>query len=123
MIPALAKLGYEILAITLVKLKQVLNEEEIRGANMLIRETLKATTLGVLMIERGVGSGFDGIIISFHRSYSSYSNLVELLRNTEFLDMDRVASFLVNLRDDVYFIPLTFSFVAHELSSVRGKKE
>ena len=45
MIPDFAKLGYQILAMTFVRLKQSLDSEEIEGAKRIIKDTLKTTPL------------------------------------------------------------------------------
>ena len=67
MIPNFLKLGYQILAMTFVKLKQPLDSAEIEGAKKIIRDTLKTTPLEVLMLERGLGLNSDGVIISYHK--------------------------------------------------------
>jgi len=73
MIPDPRKLGYQILAVTLVKLNRQLNEKEIEEARKLIKEIMKTMPLEILMLERGVGMGFDGVIIGYQRDYTTHT--------------------------------------------------
>lgn len=123
MIPDFAKLGYEILALTFVKLNRQLSDEEIEAAKKLIRETLKAMPLEVAMLERGRGMDFDGVIISYHADYSSQEKFLELLNTTGFLDVDKLEIFRVNLKDKVRFLPLSFSSLALWISTVKERKK
>lgn len=124
MIPNFGKLGYKILALTVVKLKQSLSPEQIEQAKKTISDALKVMTIDVLMLERGLGLDSDGVIISCHRDYSSYVEFNEILKKGggEFLLLEDIKSFLINLQDEVRFIPLTFSIVAHNLSKMDEKK-
>jgi DNA-binding Lrp family transcriptional regulator len=116
LIPDLKKLGYEILALTFVKLNRPLSDAEIEEAKKLIREAMKTMPLDVVMLERGMGMEFDGVIISYHKDYSSNMKFIDLLKGTGFLDVDRIEVFRVNLRDEVRFIPLSFSLLAQSIS-------
>lgn len=122
-IPNLAELGYEILALTLVKLNHQLSNKEIEEAKRIIKETLKVTPLEVLMLERGMGMGFDGVIMSYHKNYASLVTFTKLLKETGLLDVDRLESFRINIRDEIHFIPLSFSLLAQSISITRGEKE
>ncbi len=48
----------------------------------------------------GVTGGFDGVVISFHRNYSSHIKVKEWLNNFEFLDVEKTNSFLIDLDDE-----------------------
>ncbi len=48
----------------------------------------------------GVTGGFDEVVISFHRNYSSYIKVKEWLNNFEFLDVEKTNSFLIDLDDE-----------------------
>jgi DNA-binding Lrp family transcriptional regulator len=123
MIPNFTKLGFQILAMTFVKLNRQLSEEEIGEAKKLIRETLKAMPLEVLMLERGMGMSFDGVIISYHTDYTSHTEFLELLKGTGFLDVERLEVFRVDLRDEVRFLPLSLSLLAQYISTMKEGKE
>lgn len=125
MIPNLANLGYKILALTVVKLKQSLSPEQIEQTKKIISDALKMMKIDVLMLERGLGLDSDGVIISCHRDYSSYVEFNEILKKSggEFLLLEDIKSFLINLQDEVRFIPFTFSIIAHNLSKMDEKKK
>lgn len=71
----------------------------------------------------GVTGGFDGVVISFHRNYSSYIKVKEWLSNFEFLDVEKTNSFLIDLDDEVHYRPLTLSTLAEDLLSQAQRKE
>lgn len=123
MIPNLARLGYEILALTLVKLNHQLSSKEIDEAQKLIKNILRVTPLEVLMLERGMGMGFDGAIISCHKNYASLVTFTRLLKETGFLDVNRLESFRINLKDELHFIPLTFSLLAQAITLTREEEK
>jgi DNA-binding Lrp family transcriptional regulator len=110
MIPNLKKIGDEILAMTFVKLNHTLSE------------TLKVMPLEVIMLERGLGMDFDGVIISCHESYSTHTKFLQLLKTTGLLDVNKLESFLINLRDKVRFVPLTFSLLAQSVFNIKKKE-
>jgi DNA-binding Lrp family transcriptional regulator len=117
-IPDFVKLDYKILAFTVVKLKQKLSPERIEQAKSIITESMKTLSLDVLMLERGLGLDSDGVIISCHKGYSGYVEFVELLKKFggEFLSLENTKNFLIDLQDEVRFIPLTLSILAHNIA-------
>jgi DNA-binding Lrp family transcriptional regulator len=119
MIPDLVKLGYEILAFDFVKLNHDLSNEEIEKAKDLIMETLKVMPLEILMLERGMGMGFDGVIISYHRDIASHFAFNKLLKETGFLDVNNLETFRVSLKDEVHFLPLSLSLIAQSISTMK----
>ena len=123
-IPNLANLGYKILAFTIVKIKQSLSPEQIEEAKKTIGDALKMMPINILMLERGLGLDSDGAIVSCHEDYASYVEFVEILKKGggQFLMPEDIKSFLINLEDQVRFIPLTFSILAGNLSKMEEKK-
>jgi len=123
MVPNFLKLGYMILAITVVKLKQSLDSAEIEGAKKIIRDTLKITPFEIVMLERGLGLNSDGVIISYHKDYGAHLKFIELLKSVNLLVVEEIRSFRVDLQDDVRFLPLTFSLVAQCVGRIDELKE
>ena len=123
MIPDFLKLDYKILAITLIKLKQVLSPEQIEQAKKIIGEAMKTMKINALLLERGLGLDSDGVIISYHKDYSAHVEFMELLKRggEEFILVDGIRSFLIDLQDEVRFIPLTLSIIAHNISKTDAK--
>ena len=117
MIPDLVKLGYEILAFDFVKLNHDLSNEEIERAKNLIKETLKVMPLEILMLERGMGMGFHGVIISYHKDIASHFAFSKLLKETGFLDVNNLETFRVSLKDELHFLPLSLSLMAQSIST------
>ncbi len=116
MIPNFAKLGYRILALTFVKLKQSLGEQEIDRARKIANEAIKTGPFEVVMLERGIGLDSDGVFISYHLDYNAYVKFMELLRKFEFLRIDEIRTFLVNLEDEVRYRPQTFSLLSQHIT-------
>jgi DNA-binding Lrp family transcriptional regulator len=121
-IPDFSKLGYELLVMTFLKLKRVLSEEEIEKARKIAKERLKQASLPFFLLERGMGLGYQGVIISFHENYASYLALREWLREFTFLEISEIESFLVNLKDKVSYVPPTFSLIAKHIESLKEKQ-
>jgi len=122
-IPDFSKLGYEIMALTLVKLHASLKPEEVEKARMIAKESLTKSSFDVVMLERGVGLGYDGVIISYHQNYASYLDFINMLKQFDFLELRKIDSFLVNLNDDIHYRSLTFSCVANCLRLQAENKE
>jgi DNA-binding Lrp family transcriptional regulator len=113
-IPDLAKLGYEIFALTFVKIKSV-SDEKIGLAKRVAEESLVKGPHNVVMFERGSGLAYEGMLASYHEDYSSYMELVRYLRQIEFLEIDRIDSYIVSLKDPVRYRPLTYKTLAKHI--------
>ena len=122
MIPDFSKLGYKIMAITFA-LSRVLEKEEAERAGKTLADSVKEKHFEFIMLERGDGLGFDGVIISLHEDYASYLKVSEWLRQFDFLEVKRINSFLINLEDNVRYRPLTFSTLAKLIRSQAERKE
>lgn len=117
-IPDFKKLGYALMAITFVKTKKKLPLEAILKERKNARKHFDMARSNVVMLERGMGLGFDGVVFSVHKDFSDYMDLKRFIQESEFVDMAHVDSFLINLQDDVRYIPLTFSFLAKDLQEM-----
>jgi DNA-binding Lrp family transcriptional regulator len=122
-IPDFEKLGYEILALTFVKLKRGLSIEEIEKARKSAQESFKKDTpFKTIMMERGTGLGYQGVLISFHQNYSAYLELKNYLRQFTFLKLDEIESFLISLKDEVRYRPLTFKALAEHVLTLKKEE-
>jgi len=122
MIPDFSKLGYKIMAITFA-LSRSLEKEEAERAGKTLADSVKDKQFEFIMLERGDGLGFDGVIISLHEDYASYLKVSEWLRQFDFLEVKRINSFLINLEDNVRYRPLTFSTLAKLIRLQTERKE
>ena len=112
-IPNFSKLGFEIMAITLVGLKKEPTEEELKGMERVGKEIGKANPIALLLGMDGMGLGFSRVFVSFHEDYSSYIELRRLVKaNARLIDASRVESFIVSLVGEEPFQPLTLSTIA-----------
>ena len=116
-VPDFRKLGYHLMSLIFVKLKQGLSSDKIQEARRIAQETLKTGAHEVVMLERGIGLGYDGVFVTLHKDYASYLKLKKWFRQFSFLELSKLDAFLVNLDDKVRYRPLTFSTLAkHALS-------
>jgi DNA-binding Lrp family transcriptional regulator len=119
-IPDFRKLGFKIMAITFA-LSRPLDKEEAEKAMKALAESVKEKQFEFIMLERGRGLGFDGVVVSLHEDYSSYLNVLKWIREFDFLEVEKSDSFLINLDDNVRYRPLTFSTLAKVL--LRAEKK
>lgn len=120
-IPDFRKLGFKIMAITFA-LSRPLNKEEAEKAIKVLAESVKKKHFEFIMLERGHGLGFDGVVVSLHEDYSSYLNVLEWINQFDFLEVEKSGSFLINLDGKVRYRPLTLSTLAAQLLSKRENK-
>jgi DNA-binding Lrp family transcriptional regulator len=114
-IPDFNKLGYKIMALTFVQLKATITNKVVEEARKVAAESLKTGPYEIVMLERGIGCASHGVVISYHRNYTSYKKLRKWLEQFAFLDIDRIDSFLIDLNDKVRYRPLTFKALAQDL--------
>jgi DNA-binding Lrp family transcriptional regulator len=123
MIRDFLKLGLELLALTLVKLRKALDAEKIDEARKAAQQSLKKGPFEIIMLERGLGLGYDGLIVSIHKDYSSYQELKKWLRQFTFLELKEADSFLISLSDKIHYRPLTLTTLAKYLLTLETKTE
>jgi hypothetical protein len=76
------------------------------------------------MLERGIGMGYQGVIILFHEDYVAYIHLRNWLEKFTFLETSETKSFLVSLNDEVNYRHLTFStFAKYLLIMMQNEKK
>jgi DNA-binding Lrp family transcriptional regulator len=101
LIPDFRKLGFEILALTFLDVKDEPTIDKLQN---------------VVMCERGLGLKNSCVLISFHEDFPSY---LEFKRQLEFLNLSKNESFLVDLTG--YHGFLTFSRLAEYLKEKQSK--
>lgn len=122
MIPDFHKIGYEILAVTFLKLKGSLSGDELSKIRTLARERMQKSPYDMIMMEKGMGLGYDGMTITFHKDYSAYMEFRGFLRGYPFLE-NVTDSFLVDLSDKEQYLPLTLSVLAKHMKTNREEKK
>ncbi len=97
-IPNFKKMGFEIFALTFVKMRPDIRLPEI------VEEARKyaAKFPNAIFASSGEGLGMTGVIISFHKNYTEYHNKLNLLR-VDWKDLtDDIRSFIVPIGEGEY---------------------
>jgi DNA-binding Lrp family transcriptional regulator len=114
MIPEFSKLEFDIAALTFVKFKGA-SSDECDSMRKRAQHRFKNGTFGenVVMFVRGMGLGYTGVMVSFHKDYSSFSAFSEIIKRQ--YPIVESTSFLIDLKDDVRYRPLTFATLAKHI--------
>jgi DNA-binding Lrp family transcriptional regulator len=118
-IPDFRKLGYEILAVTFFKYEKPFDAEKIKKAKEILSESFEKGPFEIIMAERGMGCGYNAIMISIHRDYKSFIDLTNWAQQFVSLELAEIESFLIDLNDEVHYRSLTFSSLAKHLLTLR----
>ena len=122
-IPDFQKLGYQLVAFTLVRTKSGLSAEEMEKARQTsLRDMREKSPPEIVLFERGLGGGYTSIIVSFHHNYTEYARLKERMKEYPFLDHGATTSFLMDLNDNVHYRYFTFSTLAKHLLTLEDRK-
>jgi len=123
-IPDFSRLGFQLTSFILVKMKKNLSSEEIEKARQLsMQDMMEKAPNEIVLFNRGMGGGYDGVIVSFHRSYSEYAKIIERIRQYPFVDDSATLSFLVDLNDKIQYRYFTFSSLAKHLSILQKQEK
>jgi DNA-binding Lrp family transcriptional regulator len=123
-IPDFQKLGYALAAITLGRVKEEFREpERLDEARRKFVQSFKEEAFEVILDERGMGLGYDGIIVSFHRTFSEYVEFKKWIAQMPFIDQQKLDSFLIDLNDKVHHRYLTLSYLANHLTQPSRRKK
>jgi DNA-binding Lrp family transcriptional regulator len=97
-IPDFRKMGFEILAITFVKMRPDLLTPEIMEEAKKYGEKWP----NVILVSGGEGLGMTGVIVSFHKNYTEYHHRLNLLRVDWKEFSEDIRSFIVSLGEEAY---------------------
>jgi len=112
-VPNLAKLGFEIIAVTFAqRIFQKYPEINLKKAKD-FAERHPSLIFGAA----GSGRGYDRIAISIHKTYSDYSKFLQELRSEWAEIMDVQESFIVSLKSKDVFQPLSLKHFADHLKN------
>jgi len=122
MIPDFARLGYEIMALTFVNTELGFTRKDVEKTRTFIRERISDTPLDLIMVERGKGMKYDGVIISLHKTYESFNKLRDRFRQYPFMQPN-IDSFLISLHDENRYLRLTLKMLADHFSKTTKKQK
>jgi DNA-binding Lrp family transcriptional regulator len=115
-IPSFSKLGFHLLGLTFIRIRKELNAEEIENVRAATKERLAMSRFGIVMLERGIGLKYDGVIMCFYRNYSEYTEHHAEISKYPFVELSELAGFLINLDDPIRYRPLTLSILSDYLA-------
>jgi len=111
------------MALNFLKLDPKLTEHEIEGFRKTHPETIGRAPFGVVLIQRGMGLGYEAAIVSLHQNYSSYDEFRSYVKNNMGANITEMNTFLINLEEEKSTLPFTFSFLAIQmLKSSRNQR-
>ena len=114
LIPEFSRVGLEIVAFTLIKIRQ---ETKVNKINE-IREGAKSffeKHPNIVMALRGEGLGSDGILVSLHKNYAEFIQFMRELK-METVNTEVVGSFLSSLKDANQYKYLTLKTLKEYLT-------
>jgi DNA-binding Lrp family transcriptional regulator len=114
-IPGYAELGFQIMALTFFRLRKDVPDAEMARIRMMGTAMTQDSALEVVMTERGMGMESNVVAISFHKDYSAYKSFRGWIAQFDFIKVEDIQSFLIDLSDNVRYRPLTFSTLAKHL--------
>jgi DNA-binding Lrp family transcriptional regulator len=110
-VPNLAKLGFEIIAVTFGKRKY----QKFPEINLQKAKDFAEKHPNLIFGAAGRGLGYDRMAISIHRDYSDYSKFLQELRKEWAETMDIEESFIVDLKGKEVIQPLSLEHFAEHL--------
>jgi DNA-binding Lrp family transcriptional regulator len=123
-IPDFAELGFQLASFILVKVKKGLSREEIDNARQIsLKDMAEKAPNEIVLFNRGMGGQYNGVLVSFHKNYSDYAELVGRIREYPFVDTSATLSFLVDLNDRIQYRYFTFSTLAKHLLTMHEKSK
>jgi hypothetical protein len=118
MIHDFRKLGFEIMALNLIRLKKEPSEEELKKLMEYGHEYEKRNPFALVSAVSGMGAGYNRATISFHENFSSLMEFIRESKQTPWSEFYHYDTFIINLADDHYKF-LTFSTIASHLSKMK----
>jgi DNA-binding Lrp family transcriptional regulator len=111
MIPDFAKLGFEMMSITLAKTKEEVSIEELRKIRQQLAQTLKEPLTTILSLS-GVGLDSDRVLIALHENYAAYTRFLDIVKHHPLAATRQINIFLMDLTAKSQNRSLTLSGLA-----------
>lgn len=109
-IPNLEKMGYEIMAVSLLTFSESKPELMEKAREWCKRQS------SILFAEGGEGLGMHSVMVSVHKNYASYSRLITKLREDWQPNLKDVQSFLTSVsRKELAYKPFSFRYLEENL--------
>lgn len=111
-IPDFSKIGFKVMSLELVKMKETASKQELEKTRKEILEPLMKESTPAIIGLNGIGFNANRMALAFHEDYSAYTVFRQKLQQHPLVLPDGVDSFLVDLTEKNNFLPLTLSVVA-----------
>jgi len=121
MVPDFSKVGFEIMAVSFVKFSKAPSEKKVKELRSIAQKLQRNLALPTVMVMSGIGLGFDRIIVSLHKDYSSYSQFLTLSKELSTQALVKFESFLINLPDKNHYQHLTLAGLGEYMRPRTGK--
>lgn len=122
LIPNFKQLGYEIMAVTFIKVKKGATEKGMAETRRIVQDRIKDANPEIIMFESGIGMECTGMVISLHKDYTGFSKFMRELKEGIFLEQS-CESFLINLREEDSFRHLTLSTLANHVLTMKAEAD
>ena len=96
-------------------------KNEIEGFWKTHPETIGGDPFGGVLIQRGMGLGYDAATVSLHQNYASYDAFRSYVKHAMGASITEMNTFLVNLEEEKSNLPFTFSFLAIQMLKSSNK--
>jgi DNA-binding Lrp family transcriptional regulator len=117
MIPDFSQLGYQIMGVTLLKLKETPRKEgemELRKAAI---EVERQNPFASLLAVNGLGMQKDRMFITLYKGYDDFVRTMQLTKQLPWVNVESMESFLVDLQDKSNYRNLTMAQVSRHIQS------
>jgi DNA-binding Lrp family transcriptional regulator len=119
-IPDFAKLGFEIMSFTFVKLMRE-DESAIKENRKWMREEIARKPVACLLALAGMGMNVDRMVVAFHQNHSEYEEFITRMTRHPLVNIQETKTFLVNLLDESHFHLMTYYGLAEYIAEMKKK--
>ena len=119
LIPNFTKIGYNLMVLTFIARAKEYAKQDVSTLFGEAQKWAAKTGFDTVMALRGMGFGYDAVILSFHESYTAFLERIKEIKQFPYIDVERIASFLVDLNDKTQYRPLTFSTLADHMLTLK----
>jgi DNA-binding Lrp family transcriptional regulator len=122
-IPNLYKMGFSILAMTFVKLdvKSTL-PADFPEFKKIHYEAMSKNPSAIMLVKRGMGLGYDAVMLSLHQDYGSLDKFRTFIRQNMSDRVLGIETFLVNMEEEQNSLPFSFNLLAAQVSLPSNKE-
>jgi DNA-binding Lrp family transcriptional regulator len=116
MIPDFNRLGYQIMGVTLLRLKEAPGKEgeiELRKAAV---EVERQNPFASLLVVNGLGLQKDRMFITLYKGYDDFVRTMQLTKQLPWVNVESMETFLVDLQDKSGYRDLTMAQVARHIA-------